>query len=91
VLQFDYAAARSTCSNTPGTKDFSEDTTPLAAADNAVMLEDAQSWSADRAVWRWRMRGGAIFTFIKRWTAGREPWSLIDEIESELGFTCLAR
>ena len=42
VLQFDYQGCRINLLDTPGHQDFSEDTyRTLAAADNAVMLEDA--------------------------------------------------
>ena len=42
VLQFDYDATTINLLDTPGHQDFSEDTyRTLAAADNAVMLEDA--------------------------------------------------
>lgn len=42
VLQFDYRNIRLNLLDTPGHQDFSEDTyRTLAAADNAVMLEDA--------------------------------------------------
>ena len=42
VLQFDYGSSTINLLDTPGHKDFSEDTyRTLAAADNAVLLEDA--------------------------------------------------
>jgi peptide chain release factor 3 len=93
VLQFDYAGSMINLLDTPGHQDFSEDTyRTLAAADNAVMLEDAAKGLEPQTRKLFevcRMRRIPIFTFINKMDRpGREPLALIDEIEKELGLTC---
>ncbi|MCP9914971.1 peptide chain release factor 3 [Cyanobium sp. ATX 6F1] len=93
VLQFDYAGNTVNLLDTPGHQDFSEDTyRTLAAADNAVMLEDAAKGLEPQTRKLFevcRLRRVPIFTFINKMDRpGREPLELIDEIESELGLTC---
>jgi peptide chain release factor 3 len=93
VLQFDYAGSTINLLDTPGHQDFSEDTyRTLAAADNAVMLEDAAKGLEPQTRKLFevcRMRRIPIFTFINKMDRpGREPLALIDEIEKELGLTC---
>ena len=92
VLQFDYGANTINLLDTPGHQDFSEDTyRTLAAADNAVMLEDAAKGLEPQTRKLFevcRMREIPIFTFINKMDRpGRDPLSLLDEIESELGLT----
>ena len=92
VLQFDYDATTINLLDTPGHQDFSEDTyRTLAAADNAVMLEDAAKGLEPQTRKLFevcRMRKIPIFTFINKMDRpGREPLTLLDEIESELGLT----
>ena len=93
VLQFDYAGSTINLLDTPGHQDFSEDTyRTLAAADNAVMLEDAAKGLEPQTRKLFevcRLRHLPIFTFINKMDRpGREPLALIDEIESELGLAC---
>ncbi len=93
VLQFDYAGSTINLLDTPGHQDFSEDTyRTLAAADNAVMLEDAAKGLEPQTRKLFevcRMRQIPIFTFINKMDRpGRDPLELIDEIESELGLVC---
>ena len=93
VLQFDYAGSTVNLLDTPGHQDFSEDTyRTLAAADNAVMLEDAAKGLEPQTRKLFevcRMRRIPIFTFINKMDRpGREPLELIDEIEKELGLAC---
>ena len=92
VLQFDYGTNIINLLDTPGHQDFSEDTyRTLAAADNAVMLEDAAKGLEPQTRKLFevcRMRQIPIFTFINKMDRpGRDPLSLLDEIESELGLT----
>ena len=92
VLQFDYSGTTVNLLDTPGHQDFSEDTyRTLAAADNAVMLEDAAKGLEPQTRKLFevcRMREIPIFTFINKMDRpGRDPLSLLDEIESELGLT----
>ena len=90
VLQFCYAGSTINLLDTPGHQDFSEDTyRTLAAADNAVMLEDAAKGLEPQTRKLFdvcRMRRIPIFTFINKMDRpGREPLELLDEIELELG------
>ena len=93
VLQFDYAGCTLNLLDTPGHQDFSEDTyRTLAAADNAVMLEDAAKGLEPQTRKLFevcRMRRIPIFTFINKMDRpGRDPLELLDEIEQELGLAC---
>ena len=93
VLQFDYAGSTINLLDTPGHQDFSEDTyRTLAAADNAVMLEDAAKGLEPQTRKLFevcRMRRIPIFTFINKMDRpGREPLELLDEIEQQLGLAC---
>ncbi|MEN9230108.1 MAG: peptide chain release factor 3 [Thermostichus sp. DG02_5_bins_236] len=90
VLQFDYRNIRLNLLDTPGHQDFSEDTyRTLAAADNAVMLEDAGKGleTQTRKLFEvCQMRSLPIFTFINKMDRPtRDPLELMDEIETELG------
>ena len=92
VLQFDYTGNIINLLDTPGHQDFSEDTyRTLAAADNAVMLEDAAKGLEPQTRKLFevcRMRQIPIFTFINKMDRpGREPLALLDEIEAELELT----
>ena len=94
VLQFEYERSVINLLDTPGHQDFSEDTyRTLAAADNAVMLEDAAKGLEPQTRKLFevcKMRKIPIFTFINKMDRpGREPFSLLDEIESELGLSTL--
>ena len=93
VLQFDYSGSTINLLDTPGHQDFSEDTyRTLAAADNAVMLEDAAKGLEPQTRKLFevcRMRRIPIFTFINKMDRpGREPLELLDEIEQDLGLAC---
>ncbi|MEB3182873.1 MAG: peptide chain release factor 3 [Cyanobacteriota bacterium] len=93
VLQFDYHGSTINLLDTPGHQDFSEDTyRTLAAADNAVMLEDAAKGLEPQTRKLFevcRLRRIPIFTFINKLDRpGREPLELLDEIEQELGLAC---
>ena len=90
VLQFDYQDCRINLLDTPGHQDFSEDTyRTLAAADNAVMLEDAAKGLEPQTRKLFevcRLRKMPIFTFMNKLDRpGREPLELLDELERELG------
>ena len=89
VLQFTYNDYRINLLDTPGHQDFSEDTyRTLAAADNAVMLEDAAKGLEPQTRKLFevcKMRGLPIFTFFNKLDRpGQEPLALLDEIEKEL-------
>jgi peptide chain release factor 3 len=93
VLQFDYGSSTVNLLDTPGHQDFSEDTyRTLAAADNAVMLEDAAKGLEPQTRKLFevcRLRRVPIFTFINKMDRpGRQPLELLDEIETQLGLAC---
>jgi peptide chain release factor 3 len=95
VLQFQYHNYWINLLDTPGHQDFSEDTyRTLAAADNAVMLEDAAKGLEPQTRKLFevcRMRGIPIFTFFNKLDRpGRDPFELMDEIEKELGLQTYA-
>ncbi|AAQ00074.1 MULTISPECIES: peptide chain release factor 3 [Prochlorococcus] len=95
VLQFEYKDITVNLLDTPGHQDFSEDTyRTLAAADNAVMLEDAAKGLEPQTRKLFevcRLRNIPIFTFINKMDRpGQEPLSLLDEIESELNLSTFA-
>ncbi len=90
VLQFEYAGVQVNLLDTPGHKDFSEDTyRTLTAADSAVMLIDAAKGVEPQTRKLFevcRMRHIPIFTFINKMDRpGREPLDLLDELEKVLG------
>ncbi len=90
ALQFDYRGFRVNLLDTPGHKDFSEDTyRVLTAVDAAVMVIDAGKGieSQTRKLFEvCRRRGVPIFTFMNKMDRpGREPLDLLDELESVLG------
>lgn len=89
VMQFEYGGYCINLLDTPGHQDFSEDTyRTLAAADNAVMLEDAAKGLEPQTRKLFevcRMRSLPIFTFFNKLDRpGRDPLELLDEIEKEL-------
>ncbi|MFM2429543.1 MAG: hypothetical protein RLZZ511_756 [Cyanobacteriota bacterium] len=90
VLQFNYKDFTINLLDTPGHKDFSEDTyRTLAAADNAVMLIDAGKGLEPQTRKLFevcKLRGLPIFTFANKMDRPcRSPLELMDEIEQELG------
>lgn len=93
VLQFDYRGLRVNLLDTPGHKDFSEDTyRTLVAADSAVMLIDVAKGVEERTKKLYevcRYRNIPIFTFINKCDReGKAPLELIDEVESTLRMSC---
>ena len=95
VMQFLYSDYWINLLDTPGHQDFSEDTyRTLAAADNAVMLEDAAKGLEPQTLKLFevcRMRSLPIFTFFNKLDRpSREPLELMDEIEKELGLQTYA-
>jgi len=90
VLQFDYHGYCVNLLDTPGHKDFSEDTyRVLTAVDAAVMVIDAGKGieSQTRKLFEvCRMRGIPIFTFMNKMDRpARDPLALLDELERVLG------
>ncbi len=92
VMQFNYKDFMINLLDTPGHKDFSEDTyRTLAAADNAVMLIDAGKGLEPQTRKLFevcKLRGLPIFTFANKMDRPcRSPLELMDEIEQELGLS----
>jgi len=90
VLQFDYDGFRVNLLDTPGHKDFSEDTyRVLTAVDAVVMVIDAGKGieAQTRKLFEvCRRRGVPIFTFMNKVDRPtRDPLALVDELESVLG------
>jgi peptide chain release factor 3 len=90
VLQFDYDGYRVNLLDTPGHKDFSEDTyRVLTAVDAAIMVIDAGKGieSQTRKLFEvCRRRGVPMFTFINKMDRPtRDPLELLDELENVLG------
>jgi len=90
VLQFEYKDCVVNILDTPGHKDFSEDTyRVLTAVDAAVMVVDAGKGieSQTRKLFEvCRRRGVPIFTFMNKLDRpARPPLDLLDELESVLG------
>ena len=95
VLQFDYKGYTINLLDTPGHKDFSEDTyRVLTAVDAVVMVIDAGKGieSQTRKLFEiCRRRGVPIFTFMNKLDRpARDPIGLLDELESVLGIQAFA-
>ena len=90
VLQFEYHGFCVNLLDTPGHKDFSEDTyRVLTAVDAAVMVIDAGKGieTQTRKLFEvCRLRGIPIFTFMNKMDRpAKDPLSLLDELERVLG------
>ena len=90
VMHFDWSGYRVNILDTPGHKDFSEDTyRAVMAADSAVMLIDAAKGveGQTRKLFEvCRLRHIPIFTFVNKMDRlGRDPLDLMGEIEGVLG------
>ncbi len=94
VMQFNYDGYCINILDTPGHQDFSEDTyRTLMAADSAVMVIDAAKGVEAQTIKLFKvclLRNIPIFTFINKMDReARDPFDLMDEIESVLGIkTC---
>ena len=90
VMQFNYNDYCINILDTPGHQDFSEDTyRTLMAADSAVMVIDASKGVEKQTKKLFKvclLRDIPIFTFINKMDReARNPFDLMEEIESELG------
>ena len=90
VLQFSYRDHVMNLLDTPGHRDFSEDTyRVLAAADAAVMVLDVAKGIEAQTLKLFevcRARGVPVITFLNKYDRpGREPLELLDEIEQLIG------
>src|SRR5262245_9902560 len=90
VLQFDYRGYRLNLLDTPGHKDFSEDTyRVLTAVDSVVMVIDSAKGIEPQTRKLFevcRDRGVPIFTFMNKCDRPmKDPLALLDELEHVLG------
>ncbi|MCC5792545.1 MAG: peptide chain release factor 3 [Legionellaceae bacterium] len=93
VMQFRHNDCVMNLLDTPGHEDFSEDTyRTLTAVDSALMVIDVAKGVEERTVKLMevcRLRDTPIMTFINKLDReGREPISLLDEVEKVLGIQC---
>jgi len=93
VLQFPYRDCVVNLLDTPGHRDFSEDTyRVLTACDAAVMVLDAAKGIEAQTLKLFevcRDRGLPILTYVNKWDRpGLSPLELIDDIESKLQLLC---
>ena len=92
VLQFPYRDCVVNLLDTPGHRDFSEDTyRVLAAADAAVMVLDAAKGIEPQTLKLFEVakaRQIPIITFINKWDRpGLDPLELLDQIDEKIGVT----
>jgi peptide chain release factor 3 len=90
VLQFDYSGYKFNLLDTPGHKDFSEDTyRVLTAVDGVIMVIDAAKGIESQTIKLFEIckkRNIPIFTFINKLDRpGKSPIELLDQIEEVLG------
>ena len=90
LLQFDYGGCVINLLDTPGHKDFSEDTyRVLTAVDSVIMVIDAAKGIEERTRKLFeicRLRGIPIFTFMNKMDRpAQDPLALVDELEKVLG------
>jgi peptide chain release factor 3 len=93
VMTFDYEGLKVNLLDTPGHKDFSEDTyRVLMAVDSACMLIDVAKGVEERTKKLYdvcRLRNIPIFTFVNKLDReGKSPLDLIDEVETTLQMQC---
>ena len=93
VMQFPYGGCIVNLLDTPGHEDFSEDTyRTLTAVDSALMVIDCAKGVEERTIKLMevcRLRDTPIMTFINKLDRdGRDPMSLLDEVEQVLKIRC---
>lgn len=93
VMQMSYRAHVINLLDTPGHKDFSEDTyRVLTAVDSALMVIDAANGvesQTRRLIEVCRQRDTPIITFVNKMDREvRDPLDILDEVERELGMPC---
>ncbi len=94
VMQMLYRGHVINLLDTPGHKDFSEDTyRVLTAVDSALMVIDAANGveaQTRRLIEVCRQRHTPIITFVNKMDREvREPLDILDEVERELGMPCV--
>ena len=94
VMQMQYRDHVVNLLDTPGHKDFSEDTyRVLTAVDSALMVIDAANGveaQTRRLIEVCRQRDTPIITFVNKMDREvRDPLDILDEVERELGMPCV--
>ena len=94
VMQMQYREHVVNLLDTPGHKDFSEDTyRVLTAVDSALMVIDAANGvesQTRRLIEVCRQRDTPIITFVNKMDREvRDPLDILDEVERELGMPCV--
>ncbi|NBQ88333.1 MAG: peptide chain release factor 3 [Betaproteobacteria bacterium] len=94
VMQMEYRDCVINLLDTPGHRDFSEDTyRVLTAVDAALMVIDAANGveaQTRRLIEVCRQRNTPIITFVNKMDREvREPLDILDEVERELGMPCV--
>jgi len=94
VMQMQYREHMINLLDTPGHKDFSEDTyRVLTAVDSALMVIDAANGveaQTRRLIEVCRQRDTPIITFVNKMDREvRDPLDILDEVERELGMPCV--
>ena len=94
VMQMQYRDHVVNLLDTPGHKDFSEDTyRVLTAVDSALMVIDAANGveaQTRRLIEVCRQRDTPILTFVNKMDREvRDPLEILDEVERELGMPCV--
>lgn len=89
VMSFDYSGFKINILDTPGHKDFAEDTyRTLTAVDSVILVVDSARGVEEqtrRLMEVCRMRATPVMIFINKMDReGREPFELIEELEQEL-------
>lgn len=89
VMSFDYNDVRINLLDTPGHKDFAEDTyRTLTAVDSVILVVDSQKGveaQTERLMEVCRMRNTPVIVFINKLDReGRDPFELLDELEDKL-------
>lgn len=89
VMAFQYAGKQINILNTPGNKDFAEDTyRTLTAVDNVILVIDCANGveSQTKSLMEvCRMRNTPVIIFVNKMDRdGKDPFELLDELESSL-------
>ncbi len=89
VMEFDYSGYKVNILDTPGHQDFAEDTyRTLTAVDSAIIVVDSAKGveaQTRKLMTVCRMRNTPVIVFVNKMDReGRDPFDLLDELESEL-------
>ncbi len=92
VMTFEYAGRRINILDTPGHRDFAEDTyRTLTAVDSAILVVDCVKGveeQTERLMQVCRMRATPVMVFVNKLDReGIPPFALMDELESKLNIT----